>query len=80
MNAKWIAVKSSTFDRYVRKVEREEIAARGISVGSSWFSCNSCLMEHGARIEEIRGNVLLISGDWRKALREGAMAKKGGAA
>ena len=66
------AVKASTFSRYVKKVEHDEMKARGRSRAGVTFSCNTFLMEHGARIEEIQGDMLFISGDWKKALRDAA--------
>jgi len=70
------AVKASAFMRYAKKVEREELKRNGCSRASVTFTCNTFLMEHGARIEEIQGDTLYISGDWRNALREGAKARK----
>jgi hypothetical protein len=72
---RWRAVKAATFSRYAKKVEREELEKHGTTRAEVSFSNNSSLMRHGARIEEIQGDVLYISGDWHKALREGAKIK-----
>ena len=66
------AVKASTFARYAKKAERDEVTKNGRARAAVTFSCNSFLMQHGARIEGIRGDTLFISGDWHTALREGA--------
>jgi hypothetical protein len=67
------SVNAGTFSRYARRVERKETAKHGRSLTATTISSNSSLIKYGARIEEIHGETLLITGDWRKAIREAAL-------
>lgn len=66
------SVNAGTFSRYARRVEREETKKHGRSLTATTISSNSSLINHGARIEGIHDDTLLITGDWRKAMRDAA--------